>query len=73
MMVKIIRFLIKPYLISLYLELQAANFLDNEITKTEVTATGSSKSKAPWSSDSPTETEINGYSQKIKDWYKTVN
>ncbi len=66
-------FIVDDKVISLYLELQAANFMDNEITKTEVTATGSSKSKAPWSSDSPTETEINEYSQKIQDWYKTVN
>ena len=66
-------YIVNDKVISLYLELQAANFMDNEITQTEVTATGSSKSKVPWSSDSPTEIEIEEYCQEIQDWYKTVN
>ena len=53
--------------------LKVSSLTNNEVSQIEVTSTGTTKSTVAYSSDLPTQADINGYSQKIKDWYKTVN
>lgn len=53
--------------------LKETTLTNNQVSKIEVTSTGVTKSTESYSSDLPTQTDINGYHQKIQEWYSTVN
>ncbi len=53
--------------------LKETTLTNNQVSKIEVTASGVTKSTESYSSDLPTQADIDGYHQKIQDWYKTVN
>ena len=53
--------------------LKDSTLTNNQVSKIEVTASGVTKSTEGYSSDLPTQADIDGYHQMIQEWYKTVN
>ena len=53
--------------------LRETTLTNNQVSKIEVTASGVTKSTESYSSDLPTQADIDGYHQKIQEWYSTVN
>ena len=59
--------------ISLSFNLTEDDITKNKVSKLEVTSNSASKGKALYSSDLPTQADIDGYHQKIQNWYSTIN
>lgn len=59
--------------ISKSVTLKDSTLAKNQVSKKEVTSTGVTKSTESYSSDLPTQTNIDGYHQKIQNWYSTIN